>query len=164
MYTYAQRILRKNTNIVKGGRSLLCMLRITELPRYFCNSIWYSFLYFNLDGHLKFPCKLELQVGVGEANWKMFSRLELSYDSYESFFFTMISVRIWPLHCSLGNQNTITWKLELHAIQLKGKSTSQYAQGPLGPSMLGSVVPWTRGEFGNPGCPTGKQTGLESKP
>ena len=46
-------------------------------------------------------------------------------------------VRIWPLHCSLGNQNTITCKLELHAIQLKGKCTALYANGPQGPGMQG---------------------------
>ena len=46
-------------------------------------------------------------------------------------------VRIWPLHCSLGNQNTITCKLELHAIQLKGRCASLHAKGPQGSGMQG---------------------------
>ena len=46
-------------------------------------------------------------------------------------------VRIWPLHCSLGNQNAITCKLELHAIQLKGRCTSLHAKGPQGSGMQG---------------------------
>ena len=46
-------------------------------------------------------------------------------------------VRILPLHCSLGNQNTITCKLVLHSIQLKGKGDSSYAIGPQGPGMQG---------------------------
>ena len=54
-----------------------------------------------------------------------------------SFCSTIFKVSIWPMHCSLGNQNTITCKLELHAIQLKGKCTSLYAKGPQGPGIQG---------------------------
>ena len=62
-----------------------------------------------------------------------------------SLYFALTKVRIWHLHCSLGNQNTITCKLELHAIQLKGRCTSLYAKGPQGPGMQGLMLSWYAG-------------------
>ena len=67
--------------------------------------IFFPVLYFER------PSKISIQAGT--ASWKqtgvMFPWLKPCYDSYMILsFFTMILVRIWPLHCNLGNQITIT--------------------------------------------------------
>ena len=60
--------------------------------------------------HANWNCKLEL----GSSRQKCLLSLQHFMIVMIHSFFTMISVRIWPLHFSLGNQNKITWKLILN--------------------------------------------------
>ena len=91
-----------------------------------------------LETEMDNPNELEIKVVKADLRRQILvCKCFKSFKFIISLYFALTKVRIWPLHCSLGNQNTITCKLELHAIQLKGRCTSLYAKGPQGPGIQG---------------------------